>query len=138
MIHRRVSAGSMTSSISKCDAVFSALPCSYIRSTMLLEQRLALGRVVDRLQLLAVAEAHRALQAHAAELAGRPGDARQRRLGAAAHHRLGAEPVALAQHDADHRHGDVGAGDEQPAAVAHERGLLDRRARPSSRACRTA
>ena len=33
-IHRRESMGSMTSSISKCDAVFSALPCSYMRATI--------------------------------------------------------------------------------------------------------
>src|SRR6266446_3907934 len=40
----------------------------------LVEQRTALGRVGHRLELLAVAELYRALQSHAAELAGRPGD----------------------------------------------------------------
>ncbi|MEZ5219346.1 MAG: hypothetical protein R2715_22800 [Ilumatobacteraceae bacterium] len=34
VIHRRLSNGSMTSSISNVDAVFSALPCWYIRSTI--------------------------------------------------------------------------------------------------------
>ena len=90
----------------------------------LLERPLALVGVVDGLELLAVAEPHRALEAHAAELAGGPGHAEQRRLEAAAGHGLGAEAVALAQDDRAGRHGEVGAGDEQPADVAHQRGLL--------------
>src|SRR3546814_4258656 len=80
--------------------------------------------VFDGLELLAVAEAHRAFEAHAAELAGGPGHAEQRRLEAAAGHGLGAEAVALAQDDRAEGHREVGAGDEQAADVAHERGLL--------------
>ena len=90
----------------------------------LLEGPLALAGVLDGLQLLAVAEPHGALEAHAAELAGGPGHAEQRRLEAAAGHGLGAEAVALAQDDRAGRHGDVGAGDEQAADVADQRRLL--------------
>ena len=43
----------------------------------------------------------------------------------AAGHRLRAESVGLAQHDREQRHGQVRAGDEQAAAVAHQPGLLD-------------
>ena len=95
MMTRRVSAGSITSSISKCDAVLSALPCSYMRATISLER--ARGAPRGRrcaAELVAEAELHRALEAHAAELAGRPGDREERRLEAAAGHRLRAEAVA--------------------------------------------
>src|SRR5580658_1770124 len=34
LIQRRDSTGSITSSISKCDAVLTAFPCRYIRSTI--------------------------------------------------------------------------------------------------------
>ena len=49
----------------------------------------------------------------------------ERCLRRAAHHRLGAETVGLAQHDRDRGNRQVGTGDEQPAAVAHERRRLD-------------
>ena len=125
VIQRRVSAGSITSSISNHSAMLSALPCSYRRPTSSLEQRLARRVVGGGVELAPVAEAHGALEAHAAELPRRPGDARQRRLRAPAHHRLRAQPVRLAQHHRHHRHREVGARDEQPAAVPHERGGLD-------------
>ena len=93
----------------------------------LVEQGAPLGRIGDRLQLLAVAELDRALQPHAAELAGRPGEREGGGVERAAGHRLGAEPIGLAQHDGAERHGEVGAGHEQPRAVADQRGLLDLR-----------
>ena len=34
MTHVRVSKGSMTPSISKCDAMFTAFPCAYMRATI--------------------------------------------------------------------------------------------------------
>ena len=42
----------------------------------------------------------------------------------AARHRLRPEPVALADDDREERHGQVRAGDEHAAHVAHQRGLL--------------
>ena len=49
-------------------------PCRarYMRSTIVLEERAPLGGVGERGDLLPEAELHRALEAHAAELAGRP------------------------------------------------------------------
>ena len=90
----------------------------------LLEQRIALGRVLHRGQLVAIAELHRPLQPHAAELARRPGHGEHRCLGAAAGHRLPAEPVHLAEHDGEERHRQVGADHEQSAAVPHQAGAL--------------
>ena len=52
-----------------------ALPCSYIRSTIAAERTLALDGIVDGLELAPLTEPHRALEVHAAELAGRPRDA---------------------------------------------------------------
>src|SRR5439155_21178638 len=86
---------------------------------------LAGGRVLDRGELLAVAELHRPLEPHAAELARRPGDGEQRRLEAAARHRLRAEAIALAEDDGEERHGQIRADDEQAAHVANQRRLLD-------------
>ena len=62
VIQRRVSAGSMTSSISRWLAMLTALPCSYIRSTMSRNTPLALVRIVDGLELPPLAEPHRALR----------------------------------------------------------------------------
>src|ERR671911_625343 len=86
-----------------------------------LERLLPLTGVVDRLELLAKAEPHGALEAHAADLAGGPRHAEQGGLEAAAGHGLGAEPVGLPQDDRAVRHGEAGAGHEQPAGVPHER-----------------
>ena len=83
LIQRRESAGSITSSISKWLAALTRLAVLVHAVDHLLERALALGGVLDGLELLAVAEAHRALEAHAAELAGGPGHAEQRRLEAA-------------------------------------------------------
>ncbi len=108
------------------------------RGDHLLDPLLALGLVGDRLELAAEPEADGALQAHRAELGGRPADGEQRLVHAAAGHRLGAEPVGLAQDDGDERHPQVGAGDEAGASSGG-RGRSPRpRARPSSPACRSA
>ena len=64
MIQPRDSMGSITSSISKCDAMFTAFPCSYMRATHLVVERAAFGGVRLRLELLAVSELHRALEPH--------------------------------------------------------------------------
>src|SRR5262245_45074688 len=53
----------------------------------------ALGRVGYRVELAPLAEAHRTFEVHAAELAGGPRDAEQRRLERAAGHCLRAEAV---------------------------------------------
>src|SRR5581483_2597773 len=66
---------------------------------------LALLGISDRLHLLAEAEADIAFQPHAAELAGRPGRGEERRMEAAPDHRLRPQAIALAQHDAEQRHG---------------------------------
>src|SRR5262249_11335729 len=68
---------------------------------------LALNRIRDRLQLAPLAEAHRPLEVHATELAGRPGHAEQRRLERAAGHRLRTETVTLAQDDRRERHTEI-------------------------------
>ena len=85
---------------------------------------LALGLVVDRLELLAQGELDRALQAHRAEVGGRPGDGEQRLVHAAAGHRLGAEAVAAAQDHGDQRHAQGRAGDQQAGGVADQAGRL--------------
>ena len=71
-----------------------------------------------------MAEPHRSFEVHAAELAGGPRDAEQRRLERAAGHRLRAEPVSLAEHDRPERNGQVGAGDEQAGDVTDGRTSL--------------
>src|SRR5207244_9105100 len=79
--------------------VADGLPVLVHARDHLLEERLAGRRILDGGQLLSVAELHRALEPHAAELARRPGDGEDRRFEAAARPRLRAEPVSLAQHD---------------------------------------
>src|SRR5450432_3415896 len=49
------------------------------------------GRIGHGLELFAIAEPHRAFEAHAAEFAGRPGDDEERRMETAGAHRLRAE-----------------------------------------------
>ena len=88
------------------------------------EGGLALAGVCDGLELAPETEAHRALEAHATELAGRPGDREEGSVEAAPGHRLGAEAIALAEHHAGERNGERCADDEHAADVAHERGLL--------------
>src|SRR5260370_23072646 len=91
----------------------------------LVEERLALRWIIDGGELIAVAELHRAFEAHAAELAGWPRDREVRSLEAATRHRLRTQTVALAQDDREERHADVGADDEHPAGMTHERGPFD-------------
>ena len=100
------------------------------------EELVALRRVLDRLELLAEAEPHGAFEAHAAELAGRPGDGEALRVEAAAGHGLRAEPVALAQDDGEIGNVEVRRGHEHAADMAHQRGLL--RLRPDHEARRVA
>src|SRR5512140_1818373 len=57
----------------------------------------ALGRIGDRLELLAVAELDGALEAHRAELAGRPGDREHAAVEVTGGHGDRAEAVGLAQ-----------------------------------------
>src|SRR5215472_2430846 len=84
----------------------------------------ALDGIGDGGQLVPVAELHRALEAHPAELSGRPRHREERGVKAAARHRLRPESVGLAQDDGEERHRQVGADDIETAAVTHERGLL--------------
>ncbi len=79
----------------------------------LLEQFVSLGVVGDGFELLAEPEPDRALEAHPSELAGRPCQARQRRLGRTTHHRLGPETVGLARDHRDRRNRQIRAGGEQ-------------------------
>jgi hypothetical protein len=65
-IHFRESSEWMTSSISKCDAVFTALPWRYISSTISSNNSFALLRLFDGSELVAIARLHAALQSHAA------------------------------------------------------------------------
>ena len=122
---RRVSAGSMTSSISKHGGDADALAQLVRPGDKVVEQPAGAAVVGDGFQLPAVAEPDGAFEAHAAELARRPRDARQRGLRRAAHHRLGAEPVRLAEHDRHGRDRQVGTRHEQPVAVPHDRRRLD-------------
>ena len=87
----RVSAGSITSSISNSIAALSAFAL------------LPFGVVGDRFELLAHAEAHRALEAHRAQVCPRPRHRQHRFVQAAAGHRLRTQPVAAPQDHRDHR-----------------------------------
>src|SRR6266852_700512 len=91
----------------------------------LVEERLALRWIIDGGELIAVAELHGTFESHAAELSRRPRDREVRSLEAATRHRLRAQAVSLAQNDREERHADVGADDEHPAGVTHERSLFD-------------
>src|SRR5439155_19635562 len=71
-------------------------------------------------ELLPIAELHRTLEPHTAELARRPRDGEERLLEASARHGLRAEAVPLAEHDREERHGEVRTDDEQAAHVPHE------------------
>jgi hypothetical protein len=88
------------------------------------EEGLLLVGVGFGFQLLAVAEAHGAFEAHAAELAGGPAGDEDRRVEAAAGHGLGAEAIALAQHHHEQRHAELGAGDELARDAAHGGGVF--------------
>ena len=79
-------------------------------------------RVLDRHQLLAVAEFHRALDIHAGEFGGGPGDGEESHQCAGAAHGLGAEPVGFADDHGEKGRGHVGADVEQAGAVADQRG----------------
>ena len=70
-------------------------------------------------QFLGKTQAHRAFQAHGAELAAGPGDGEQRRVEAAGGHGLGAEAIALAQHHGEERHREAGGGDEHARDMPH-------------------
>jgi hypothetical protein len=76
----------MTSSISKCDAIFTALPISYMRLTISSKSSRRSAGVADGGELVAETELDGALEGHAAELSGRPGDGEERRVKAAARH----------------------------------------------------
>ena len=83
--------------------------------------------VLERVEFGAVAQPHRALQAHAAELPGRPGHGDGRSAQVARGHRHRAEAVGLAQHHRADRHGEPGAGHEQRAEASHDGRPLRRR-----------
>ncbi len=100
---RRLSAGSITSSISVSMATLTAEP-------------------------------HRALDVHAAELAGRPRHTELRCLEGTAGHGLRAQAVRLAEDDGAERDGHVGAGDEtrRPARSQLQHGVgVERKAMQS-------
>ena len=78
MIHLRDSIGSMTSSISKGGRDVDRFAMLVHARDHLVEEGLALLRILDRRDLVAIAELDRAFEPHAAELAGRPGDGEQR------------------------------------------------------------
>ena len=88
----------------------------------LLKQGLALGTFGHRLQFLAVTQAHRAFEAHAAKLARGPGHRGQGFVEAPAGHGHRAQPVALAQHHAEQRHPQMCRRHEQARDMAHLRG----------------
>ena len=119
----RVSAGSMTSSISRWLAMFSAWPLATASAT---RRSNSASRSPRRggLQFLAEAQPHRAFDAHRPELAAGPGGSRHRRVEVAGRQRHRAQAVAATQHHAEHRHAQRGGGDEQPPGVAHHRRLL--------------
>ena len=71
-----------------------------MRATISSKCALRSGGSAIAANLVAVAELDRALQPHAAELAGWPGDGEHGRLEAAAGHRKRAQAIALAQDDA--------------------------------------
>jgi hypothetical protein len=77
MIQRRVSAGPITSSISKSETLLSTLPRSYMPATVSSSFR-SRGRVGDGGELVPLAELHGALEPHAPELAGGPGHSKER------------------------------------------------------------
>ncbi len=98
MIHRRVSAGSITPSLSKSVAAFSALPFFVHGRHHLLILALALERVGDGGELVPVAQLHGALDPHAAELAVGQDTAKNGAWKPPPAHGLRAEPVGLTQH----------------------------------------
>ena len=79
------------------------------------EQILPLDRVGDGGQFLAEPEPDGALEPHAADLPGRPGNSELRGVKRAAGHRHRTQPVALAQDDHPERHRQPRPDDEQPA-----------------------
>ena len=81
----------------------------------LVEQHLAFGQVLDRGQFLAEPQPDRALETHAADLPGRPGNGELRRVERTAGHRHCAQPVTLSQNHHPERHGQPRADDEEPA-----------------------
>ena len=86
--------------------------------------RLALGLVLDRLELAAHREAHRSLEPHRTEVRAWPGQRHEGLVGAAAEHRLGAEAVPATQHHPDQRHLHPRGGDQQPGGVPDQAGAL--------------
>src|SRR6202453_5286012 len=82
--------------------------------------------VVDEVEFPPEAEAHRPLEAHAAELAGPPSHGEQWPAEAAAGHGLRAQPVRLAQDHAGEGHGQRGSDHEHPADMAYQRCLFRR------------
>ena len=85
---------------------------------------LALDRVGDGFDLLAVTETHRTFKTHSAEFTGRPRKGGVATVQRATGHGLCAEPVALAQHHGHPRNGDAAGDDEHAAEMSDLRRLL--------------
>ena len=133
---RRVSAGSIdVVDLEVGGDVDGLADLVHLRQQLLVARFTRLG-IVDGFEVAPVAQAHRTLEAHAAELTRRPRD--DERVGGEApgRHRERAEAVALAQHHGREGHGDVGAGHEHAVAVPHLRGAL--RVRPHHESGRVA
>src|SRR3546814_6886123 len=88
------------------------------------EEFLLLDGILQRFHFLAIAKTHRALEPHAAELAGGPGDAEEGCMETAARHALRAKTIALAPHDREHRYRHGARGDEHARHAVAQRGLF--------------
>ena len=124
-IQKRESAGSMTSSTLERDTVVDC-PAAFVRAgDEVVVAGEAGSRVFDGREFVSEAQFHLSFEAHATEFACGPGHRERWLFEAASGHCLSTKPVRLAKDDGDVWDGEIRTCNEEPAAMANQRGLLD-------------